>query len=542
MIKRNRYNRQYSARLTRWLDRLAHFDIAIQHIAGSNLKFTDFLSRNPVENATTEDVYDEQYVINILSEQDELNRKYGQVFADQSQSATERTKTTEINSNIQSQRNKTFEKNRDVNKKREQTKLIVNNRRQKVKAESHTRKSKSNLNPNSNSKSNRTSLQNLPSFKTEMDRDYFHWAEIMEIIRKRRKPRDTQTGRKTSRDFPTRNDEKKIRHECSKTNMGPPRPNKRSRDEIATIDGELLSRANRFGGGYRPLEERIEEEEEQETQQPEILEEAEPESEGESQVIRGDNFPIVDLKAFNTKGKEAQFIQINQVIDKITGNKKLTEETIEKVEFNFMLDLKTLIAKSPTDAELNRVRDAMRRNETNTAPEAYRTSFEKLSNKWGLTFNDDRIIVPTELRRKILETLHFGHAGYTKMAAEAKIFWWPNMQKEIEEKTKNCVACMASGKNLKYQIPKREFGKLKTLTEPGQEIQIDFSGKLNNKKLNGEHQILIAVDRFSNWPTAKKCKSAETKEVINFLKQRFNLYGLPEKIKTDKGGAFISKE
>ena len=73
LIKRNRCNRQYSARLTRWLDRLAHFDIAIQHIAGSNLKFTDFLSRNPVENATTEDVYDEQYVINILSEQAELN-------------------------------------------------------------------------------------------------------------------------------------------------------------------------------------------------------------------------------------------------------------------------------------------------------------------------------------------------------------------------------------------------------------------------------------------------------------------------------------
>ena len=85
-----------------------------------------------------------------------------------------------------------------------------------------------------------------------------------------------------------------------------------------------------------------------------------------------------------------------------------------------------------------------------------------------------------------METLLFGNAGYTKMTSEAKIFWWPNMQKEIEEKAKNCVACMASGKNLKYQIPKRESGKVKSLTEPGQEIQIDFSGKLNNEKLNGE--------------------------------------------------------
>ena len=316
----------------------------------------------------------------------------------------------------------------------------------------------------------------------------------------------------------------------------PSRPNKRSRQEIAEIDGELLTRANRFGGGYQPLEERREE---QEAPQAEMAEETDQESEGESQIIRGDNFPIVDLKAYNTEGKEAQFIQINQVIEKATGNQKNTKETIEKAEFKFMLDLKTLIAKSSTDAELNRVRDAMRRDDKDTATEHYRTNFDKLNNKWGLTFNDDRIVVPTELRKKLLDTLDFGHAGATKMTAEAKVFWWPNMQKEIEDKTKNCVACMSSGKNLKYQLPKHEFGKLKTLTEPGQEIQIDFSGKLKNKKLNGDHQILIAIDRFSKWPTAKICKSSETKEVIIFLKQNFNLYGLPEKIKTDKGGAFV---
>ena len=300
----------------------------------------------------------------------------------------------------------------------------------------------------------------------------------------------------------------------------PSRPNKRSREEIAEIDGELLSRANRLGGGYQPLEDEDPNNNNNNHQQPEIIEEEnKPESEGENQIIRGDNIPIVDLKAYNTEGREAQFIQINQVIDKMTGDKKATEDAIKKAEVNFMLDLKTLIAKSNTDAELNRVRDAMRRAGKNTAPDSYRTVFEKLSNKWGLTINEDRIIIPTELRNKLLDTLHFGHAGSTKMLAESKIFWWLNMCKEIEDKIKNCVACMASGKNLNYQLPKNNFGKLKTLTEPGQEVQIDFTGKLNPKKRNGEHQILIAIDRFSKWPTAKVCKSSETKEVLNFLKQ-----------------------
>ena len=150
---------------------------------------------------------------------------------------------------------------------------------------------------------------------------------------------------------------------------------------------------------------------------------------------------------------------------------------------------------------------------------------------------DDQIVVPVDLRRRLLD---FGHAGLTKKTAEAKIFWWPNINRDIENKAKDCIACLASGKNLKYQLPNIHYGKLKTLTEPGQEIQIDFTGKLHNKRINGDVQILIAVDRFSKWPTVKIRKVAETKEVISFLTNNFKFYGIPEKIKSD--GAFISKE
>ena len=223
-------------------------------------------------------------------------------------------------------------------------------------------------------------------------------------------------------------------------------------------------------------------------------------------------------------------MQINQIFGVVTEGNEATEETIKKAEMDFMLDLKSLIAKSATDAELNRIKLALTREDRSMAPEHYRQQFENI-NKMGIN-----------IRKKLLDTLHFGHAGTTKMTAEAKIFWWPNINKNIKDKVKNCIACSSSGKNLKYQIPKNESGKLKTLTEPGQEIQIDFTGKLHDKKLNGENQLLIAVDRFSKWPTVKICKTSETKEVINFLKQNFNSYRIPEKIKSDKGGAFISKD
>ena len=45
-LKRNKINKQYSARRPRWLDKLNHFDIYLKHTAGKEIKFADFISRN----------------------------------------------------------------------------------------------------------------------------------------------------------------------------------------------------------------------------------------------------------------------------------------------------------------------------------------------------------------------------------------------------------------------------------------------------------------------------------------------------------------
>ena len=53
-----------------------------------------------------------------------------------------------------------------------------------------------------------------------------------------------------------------------------------------------------------------------------------PESVGESQMIRGDNLPIVDLKHYNSEGKVAHYVRSNQVIGDVTEGKKITEVEI----------------------------------------------------------------------------------------------------------------------------------------------------------------------------------------------------------------------
>ena len=88
---------------------------------------------------------------------------------------------------------------------------------------------------------------------------------------------------------------------------------------------------------------------------------------------------------------------------------------------------------------------------------------------------------------------------------------------------------------------KQTYGKLEKLTEPGQQKQIDFTGKLDKQSIHGDVQIIFAVYRFSKWPTIKICKTAETKEMIKSLTSSFNLNGIPEKIKSDKRGDFIAE-
>ena len=53
-----------------------------------------------------------------------------------------------------------------------------------------------------------------------------------------------------------------------------------------------------------------------------------------------------------------------------------------------MMDLKSLIAKSATDAELNRIKLALNRKDHSMAPENYRPFFEKHFIKVGTTLSE----------------------------------------------------------------------------------------------------------------------------------------------------------
>ena len=67
---------------------------------------------------------------------------------------------------------------------------------------------------------------------------------------------------------------------------------------------------------------------------------------------------------------------------------------------------------------------------------------------------------------------------------------------------------------MNYQLPSTEYINLRVLNEPGQKIQYDYSGNLHNKHVTGELYDPIGIDRCSEKPVIRICKSTEAKKII----------------------------
>ena len=168
-----------------------------------------------------------------------------------------------------------------------------------------------------------------------------------------------------------------------------------------------------------------------------------------------------------------------------------------------------LVEETARDVKTLSAITALERNQTEEIFYPYRPHRHHLTTRFGLLFYNDKIVIPKAMRTTITAILHQGHPSATMMDQSAAAFWWPSLYRKIREKAENCPSCRASGKHLTTQLPstekKQKKNNLEILSEPNQEIQLDFAGPIKSKT-RGDVYILVAVDRFSKWPTAQICK------------------------------------
>ena len=67
---------------------------------------------------------------------------------------------------------------------------------------------------------------------------------------------------------------------------------------------------------------------------------------------------------------------------------------------------------------------------------------------------DERIVIPTQSRQKVLDSLHLTHPGSAAMLDLCQHIWFPHIHRTIVHIAENCRECTEQGKNLKPIIGK----------------------------------------------------------------------------------------
>ena len=135
-----------------------------------------------------------------------------------------------------------------------------------------------------------------------------------------------------------------------------------------------------------------------------------------------------------------------------------------------------------------------------------------------------RVLVPTKLRMKLLDKLHQGHPGISKMKAVSRsYFWWPGLDKDIEELGKSCKSCQ-SVKNSPTAAPLYPWS---WPSKPWECIHVNFAGPFQGST------FLIVVDAYSKWPKVFRMSSTTADKTIEVLRHLFAAQGLPELVTTD---------
>ena len=144
-----------------------------------------------------------------------------------------------------------------------------------------------------------------------------------------------------------------------------------------------------------------------------------------------------------------------------------------------------------------------------------------------------RVVIPKKLQGQILQELHRDHPGASRMKSSARsYFWWPGLDKEIENLSKSCLACQS----VRHAPATAPLHPWVWPSRPWQRIHVDFAGPFLGKS------FLVIVDAHSKWPEVFEMSSTTASKTIATLRHLFSAYGLPEQLVSDNGPQFLSEE
>lgn len=150
-----------------------------------------------------------------------------------------------------------------------------------------------------------------------------------------------------------------------------------------------------------------------------------------------------------------------------------------------------------------------------------------------LLLRGNRIVIPTIMRKKVVQIAHEGHQGIvrTKSLLRTKV-WFSGIDALVQNIVGACTQCQVITVD-----NSREPIKMSKLPDgPWRELSCDLMDLPNGK------YVMVIVDDYSRFPVAEIINSATAQAVITALDGILATFGVPETMRTDNGPCFIAQD
>ena len=554
-------NKTYQSRLTRWVDRLLPYRFKIVHIPGRDMGIVDYLSRDPFNDPWPESELDEKFVVatinsfheafdcwnSRLTETGSLNRNEN-VLECSRRNAKKQSSSNGCYSNQNGQKRTKLDRNERKQFSRRQKQLNTKVQHKQINFLSNQ--------PNKQSVLNNCKIvkQPVPENRKKTDsriemsgnRSYDWWSASPQEWRNE-EPEESLMDPKWNRSLSNTNElseEEEITETVQRTRkrIRGGRKNRDSSDsetrhasrvkwqlepdQQREADQRLLSFWQLIGG-----EDNIRENRELLAHTQEIRDSSEHESSSAltkpiaSAERKLSEVQVIEMDLTTTEEAESEEEVCSIEPPKGLGKRKLQKhQQVETLDNLAKLFDKSLLAELTTeDTWMDRLRRVIERGDK----QGFELMGPYTKPLWSqMAVQDDcilvnnRLAVPVQLRQAVLKRIHRGqHPGQEAMLGAAQYLWWPHMNKDIVNLAEECRSCTRYGKIVKYLISKNASKPLPLLTQPGQEVQLDYAGPIENQK-GKKIYLLVAIDRFSKFPSVKVTKSTSGKCTVYHISTR----------------------
>ncbi|XP_022815233.1 uncharacterized protein K02A2.6-like [Spodoptera litura] len=198
------------------------------------------------------------------------------------------------------------------------------------------------------------------------------------------------------------------------------------------------------------------------------------------------------------------------------------------------IPMDALLECSGQDEEIKNVKKGMYNKDWDDSVKGYKIFESELCFYDKILLRGNRIVIPKELRKKVLDAAHEGHPGIVAMKSRLRSkVWWPRIDRDAELRVKACKGCTLVGLP-SHPVPMK---RRDLPIAPWVDVAVDLLGPLPNNDY-----LLVLIDYYSRYKEIKFTRITTSSQIIKLLKEIFSRLGYPSSITADNGRQFVSDE